>query len=62
PAPRTATRRPEDAAAALAALQYGTAAARAPRSGSADHTESEPAHSHRADDTGQTEHEEGATR
>ncbi|MFK0288356.1 ATP-binding protein [Streptomyces sp. NPDC090499] len=35
PQPQPAARRPEEAAAALAALQYGTAAARAPRRASA---------------------------
>ncbi|MER5794421.1 ATP-binding protein [Streptomyces sp. NPDC001980] len=45
PQPQPAARRPEEAAAALAALQYGTAAARAPKRASAP----EP---HRTDDEG----------
>ncbi|MEV0179745.1 ATP-binding protein [Streptomyces sp. NPDC050625] len=60
PAPRTPARRPEDAAAALGALQHGTAAARS--SAEAGRTESEPAPAQRAADTEQTEHEGGAAR
>ncbi|MGW7549029.1 ATP-binding protein [Streptomyces sp. NPDC054770] len=45
PEPQPGARRPEEAAAALAALQYGTAAARAPKRAAAPET-------HRTDDEG----------
>ncbi|WP_235458595.1 ATP-binding protein [Streptomyces olivochromogenes] len=62
PEPNRPARRPEDAAAALAALQYGTAAARDPRAADTADSESEPVRGPRAGNTEHTEHEGGAAR